>query len=195
MLTLFHAPRSRSSRILWLLEELEAEYDVRRVSIRRMDGSGERDKANPHPSGQVPVVLHEGAVVSESSAVVLYLTDLFPESEMGRPIGHPERGAYLTWLAYYAGVMEPAVTAHYFDAAKPDTHFGRLYDEMVERLSTTLAEHDYLLGDRVSAADILIASVMQWAASSMPDLDVLRAHLDRMQSRPALARAMARDDA
>jgi glutathione S-transferase len=195
MLTLFHAPRSRSSRILWLLEELGADYDVRRVSIRRMDGSGERDPANPHPAGQVPAIVHDGAVVSESSAVVLYLTDLFPGAEMGRAIGDPERGAYLTWLAYYAGVIEPAVTAHFLDAAKPGTPFGKLYENMVERLSTALSQHDYLLGNRVSAADILIASVMQWAASAMPDLEVLRAHLGRMQARPALARAMARDDA
>jgi glutathione S-transferase len=193
MLTLIHAPRSRSSRILWLLEELGAEYDVRYVDIRRGDGSGARDPKNPHPAGQVPALLHNGAVISESSAVVLYLTDLFPGSEMGRPIGHPNRGGYLTWLTYYAGVVEPAVTARHLKVAEPGSPFGKQFAELGERLQATLSRHDYLLGDTASGADILFASVMQWAASLMPDLDVLRAHAARMQARPALARSLAKD--
>ena len=195
MLTLFHAPRSRSTRILWLLEELGADYELRRVAIRRMDGSGERDPGNPHPAGQVPVLLDGDTFVTESSAVVLYLTDLFPDAEMGRVIGDPERGAYLSWLSYYAGAVEPAVSARYYGGAKPDTHFGRTYDEMIERLSMALSQHDYVLGDRVSGADILIASIMQLAGSALPDLAVLRDHLERMEARPALARARAKDDA
>jgi glutathione S-transferase len=195
MLTLIHAPRSRSSRILWLLEELGADYEVQYVDIRRADGSGERDPANPHPAGQVPALIHDGAVISESAAVVLYLTDLFPQSALGRPIGHPERGAYLTWLAYYAGVVEPAVTARYAKLGEPGTPFAKLFDELGHRLEAQLSQHAYLLGDTPSGADILFASIMQWAASLMPDLDVLRAHAARMATRPALARAMAKDAA
>ena len=195
MLTLIHSPQSRSTRILWLLEELGATYDVRYVGIRRMDGSGARDPANPHPAGQVPALLHDGAVISESSAIVLYLTDLFPDSEMGRPIGHPERGAYLTWLAYYAGVLEPAVTARQLQIATPGSLFARQFDELGERLQATLSRHDYLLGDTVSGADILVSSVMQWSASLMPDLEVLRSHAERMSVRPALARGLQRDAA
>ena len=195
MLTLIHAPKSRSSRILWLLEELGANYDVHYVDIRRGNGTGARDPANPHPAGQVPAILHDGALVSESSAVVLYLTDLFPQSEMGRPIGHPERAAYLTWLAYYAGVVEPSVTARSVKMAEPGTPFGKQFEELTARLEATLSKQDYLLGDTVSGADILFASVMQWAASLMPDLDVLRAHAARVGARPALARGLARDAA
>lgn len=195
MLTLIHAPRSRSSRILWLLEELGADYDVRYVDIRRADGSGARDPANPHPAGQVPALVHDGAVISESSAVVLYLTDLYPESEIGRPVGHTERGAYLTWLAYYAGVVEPVVTARHLKLAEPGTAFGKRFDELGERLEATLSRHDYLVGDTVSGVDILFASVMQWAAALLPDLDALRAHAARMTARPALARATAKDSA
>ena len=68
MLTLIHAPQSRSSRIIWLLEELGAEYDIRYVSIRRWDGSGGPDENNPHPHNQVPALLHNGALVTESTA-------------------------------------------------------------------------------------------------------------------------------
>ena len=52
MLTLVHAPRSRSSRFVWLLEEIGEPYDIQYVSIRRVDGSGAVDPANPHPHGR-----------------------------------------------------------------------------------------------------------------------------------------------
>ena len=101
MLTLFHAPQSRSSRIVWLLEELGVDYDIRYVDIfRSMTGSGGRDAANPHPDGKVPALTHNDALVTESAAVALYLTDLFPEAGLGAAAGSAERAAYVTWLAW-----------------------------------------------------------------------------------------------
>ena len=55
MITLFHAPKSRSSRFIFLLEELGAPYEIKIVNIRRGDGSGALDAANPHPHGKAPV--------------------------------------------------------------------------------------------------------------------------------------------
>ncbi|WYX53323.1 glutathione S-transferase N-terminal domain-containing protein [Achromobacter xylosoxidans] len=80
MLTLYHAPRSRSFRILWLLEELGVPYDTEMVSIRRRDGSGHipPDYIDIHPHGKVPALVHDGVPVFETPAIALYLTDLFP---------------------------------------------------------------------------------------------------------------------
>ena len=62
MITLYHAPQSRSSRIIWLLEELGAPYEIRPVSIfRPMSGQGAPDPANPHPDKRVPAIVHECA--------------------------------------------------------------------------------------------------------------------------------------
>src|SRR4051812_11380776 len=108
MITLYHAPRSRSSRFIFLLEELEAPYDIQTVSIRRGDGSGALDPANPHPHGKTPAISDDGHLVFESAAIALYLTDKFPKNKIGPLAGDPLRAPYLTWLAYYAGVMEPA---------------------------------------------------------------------------------------
>ena len=83
MLTLFHAPWSRSSRLVWLLEEIGAGYEICYCDIPRMDGSGARDPRNPHPDGKVPALLHDDVLVTESAAVALYLTDLFPEAGLG----------------------------------------------------------------------------------------------------------------
>src|SRR5262245_16832534 len=98
MLTLHHAPRTRSSRIVWLLEELEAPYQIQYTTIARADGSGGPDAANPHPDKKVPALVHDGALITESAAIILYLTDLFPEAGLGPRVGDRQRGPYLSWL-------------------------------------------------------------------------------------------------
>ena len=100
MLTLYHAPQSRSSRIVWLLEELEAPYALHITDIPRMDGSGKPDPSNPHPDKKVPAIVDDGVLVTESAAICLYLTDKFPAKGIGPVVGDPLRGPYLTWLAY-----------------------------------------------------------------------------------------------
>ena len=110
MLTLFHAPKSRSSRMIFLFEELQVPYEIKLVTIRRRDGSGALDSANPHPHGKVPTISDDGIVVFESSAIALYLTDRYPKNHLGLLVGEPERGAYLTWLSYYSGVLEPSTS-------------------------------------------------------------------------------------
>src|SRR5687767_15011209 len=64
MLTLYHAPQSRSTRIIWLLEELGAEYNLIYTNIPRMDGSGGPDENNPHPDKKVPALAHNGALIT-----------------------------------------------------------------------------------------------------------------------------------
>ena len=113
MLTLYHAPKARSFRTLWLLEEIGSPYEIKTVSIRRGDGSGTRDSANPHPHGKVPALVHNGALIYETTAIALYLTDAFPDAHLGPKVGEADRGAYLTWLSYYSGVFEPSLTAKF----------------------------------------------------------------------------------
>jgi glutathione S-transferase len=196
MLTLYHAPKSRSTRILWLLEELGAPYELVYVDIARMDGSGGPDPRNPHPDKKVPALVHDGTLVTESAAVVLYLTDLYPEAGIGRPIGDPERGPYLTWLFYYAGVIEPVVHFHYFGLADNEalrrTFRGK--PELDRRIADALAAHPYLVGDRFSGADIMVVSLAQYARDMLPKGDVVDAYIERCTTqRPAFARAMAKD--
>jgi len=105
MITLFHAPKSRSSRFIFLLEELGAPYEIRIVNIRRGDGSGALDDANPHPHGKVPAIRHGNEIVFESPAIVAYLADAFPDAGLAPRPGEAGRGAYLTMLAYYGDVL------------------------------------------------------------------------------------------
>ncbi|MCW0001937.1 glutathione S-transferase [Pararhizobium sp. YC-54] len=193
MLTLIHAPQSRSSRIIWLLEELGAEYDIRYVSIRRWDGSGGPDDNNPHPHKQVPALLHNGALITESTAVVQYLVELYPQSELGRPPGHAERGAYLSWLAYYAGVIEPSGSAFLSGVAAGHPALLKVYEDMCVHVVATLTKQPYLLGNTISAADLLLVSALTWMRKLLPDSAVVDQYVQSITARPALARARAVD--
>src|SRR6185312_3532431 len=121
MITLFHRPKTRSSRFLWLLEELGAPYEIKSVTTRTRDGAGAIDPANPHPHGKVPAIQDsdDGTVVFESPAIVLYLTDKFPKAGIGPTVGDHDRGAYLSWLSYYTGVLEPAFMSKFMNVEVP----------------------------------------------------------------------------
>jgi glutathione S-transferase len=195
LLTLYHAPRSRSSRIIWLLEELGADYEIRYVDIPRLDGSGRPDASNPHPDKKVPALAHAGVLVTESAAICLYLTDLHPGAGIGPRVGDAKRGPYLSWLAYYAGVMEPVVTIEFVGLGNHEglarTFRGR--KEMHQRIVDGLQAGPFLLGESFSAADVLLGSMGQWARDMLPAGDLVDAYLARLNARPALARAFAKD--
>ncbi|WP_066682915.1 glutathione S-transferase family protein [Caulobacter sp. CCH9-E1] len=194
MLTLFHAPRSRSTRFIWLLEELGAPYEIRKVDIfRSISNTGARDPANPHPHGQVPALLDDGVLITESAAIALYLTDKFPEAGLGPVVGDPLRGPYLSWLAYYAGVLEPCVTNLW--KQRQDDQDKAQYQAMDDRLRSTLEGSPWLLGDAFSAADIMFVSLLQFARQMLPPHKAYDDWLARANARPALARALAKDDA
>ena len=195
MLTLFHSPKSRSSRMLWLLEEIGAPYEVRYVSIPRRDAPDALpDPANPHPDKKVPCLQHDGAVIFESAAIALYLTDAFPEAGIGASVGDTLRASYVSWLFYYGGVIEPNMVVQFSGLAaqtgpggwgRPDT-MNRLISEAVER-------GPYLLGERFTAVDILIGSMGAWAREMLPPGAAMDAYLQRLSQRPALARSFVRD--
>jgi len=195
MITLYHAPQSRSSRMIWLLEELAQPYEIRQVSIfRPMSGEGEGDPANPHPDKQVPALVHDGGLIAESAAIVLYLTDAFPAAGLGPAMGDPRRGPYLTWLAWYAAALEPAVGAS-FNGELDQPMKRRAYDAVIARLDAALSEGPYVMGEQFTGADILVSSAFNWARQAFPESAVFDAYAERCRTRPAALRAAAKDEA
>jgi glutathione S-transferase len=201
MITLYHAPKSRSSRFLWLLEEIGEPYTVKAVSIRRADGSGASAAANDeyrkiHPHGKVPAVVHDGIPVFESAAIACYLGDLYPKARVAPPMGDKNRGPYLTWLAYYTGVLEPAFVgkALGFTITNSTTGWAST-DDVLRYVCGKLERGPYLLGEDFSTADVLFGSTFALFMGSplLPKNDVLTAYVDRLKKRPAYARAAAKD--
>ncbi len=196
MITLFHRPKTRSSRFIFLLEELAVPYEIRIVTTRNRDGTGAVDPANPHPHGKVPALSDDGIIVFESPAIALYLTDRFPETGLGPKIGARERGPYLSWLSYYTGVLEPAFMCKFMDVEVPRGTAGWVaVEEAMPAVIDALTTRPYLLGERFSAADILYGTTFAMFGQSpmMPKSPIIEAYVQRIVSRPAYSRAQARD--
>jgi len=198
MITLYHAPRSRSSRIIWLLEELEAPYEIEIVPIVRGDGTGspapDSYKA-VNPLKKVPAIKVYDEIVYESAGICLYLTDSHQKKQIGPLPGDNTRAEYVRWLFFYAGALEPAATARFqgWDKDKP-TGFGT-FEEIEGIVSSQLESAPYMLGDTFSAADILYGSaVMFFKGTLFPARKHYDDYLARLIERPAYQRSQKRDD-
>jgi glutathione S-transferase len=192
-LTLFHSPDSRSSRLIWLLEELGPDYELHYTNIRRRAGLGDADPTNPHPDKRVPALVHGKELVTEVAAIALYLTDLAPESALSVRIGDPLRGSYLTWLAFYAGEIEPAFAARIAGHAIADERAEETFSRVTRRVVAALESGPYLLGDRLTAADILVSGPFEWFSELVPD-KVIGSWVERLLKRDAAQRWLEKDD-
>lgn len=197
MITLFHHPKTRSSRFVFLLEELGAPYELKIVALRRADGTGEKDRTNPHPHGKVPAISDDGIVVFESPAIALYLTDKYPKNGIGPAVGDAKRGAYLSFLAYYGDVLEPAIMSKFLNTPVPRGTAGWVpIEEAMEFVIQTLSAGPYILGEKFSAADVLYGTMLGMFGASplLPKSSVVDAYVKRCLERPAYARALAKDN-
>jgi glutathione S-transferase len=194
--TFFHAPNSRSTGVLTLLEELGCDYDLHLLNLKT------GDQRKPvylaiNPMGKVPAIKHGDAVVTEQGAVYLYLADLFPEAGLAPPIGDPLRGPYLRWLVFYGSSFEPAIIdlAQKREPAPAATSPYGDYDTVLKTLTSQLEKGPYLLGERYTAADVLWGVALAWttAFKLVPALPTIQAYIDRVNSRPAVVRAREKD--
>ena len=106
-ITLYHAPQTRSTGAMVLVEELGADVDV---VVLDMKAGEQRQPAflAVNPMGKVPALLDGDALVTEQVAVFLFLADRFPERGLAPPVGDALRGPYLRWMAFYGSSFEPA---------------------------------------------------------------------------------------
>lgn len=198
MPTLYHSPNSRSTSILVLIEEmgLADRIEVHDVTIPRQDGSGGPDPRNPHPEKKVPYLTDGEDQIRERGAIIAFLTDKFPEAGLGRPVGHPQRGAFLSWLFYYQGVMEPVLVLDWAKIDHPVLHATfRDRDAVFARLSEALDSQPYLLGQEYSAVDLLLSSPFHWLPDAIPEQPAIQAWVKRCADRPALKAITERERA
>jgi glutathione S-transferase len=195
-LVFYHSPNTRSSGTLILLEELRAPYELRLVNMKAGE---QREPAYlaVNPMGKVPAILHGETLVTEQVAITLHLADLFFEAKLAPALDDARRGAYLRWLVFYAACFEPAVVDR---ALKREPALPRMlpygdFDTMLKTLTDRLAAGPYLLGDEISAADLLWGTGLGWTTmfKLVPELPVIMDYVARINARPAVAAAKARD--
>ena len=197
MLTLYHSPNSRSTSVVQLINEMGIadQIDLIEVTIPREDGSGGRDPKNPHPEGKVPYLVDGEDWVRERAAIILYLTDRFPASGLGRSVGDPQRGRYLSWLTWYQGVFEPVAIMGWAKVDHPAiTASLRDYDTALQRLDEVLSQQPYLLGPDFSAADLLCSGTFAWFGDQLPATPAVTAWVARCQDRDAVRKTQAQDN-
>ena len=191
---LYWCERTRAVRAVWMMEELGVPYERVRIDIR-----DEKSRANPafratSPMGKVPA-LEDGTVrIWDSGAICAYLADQYPAAKLAPAIGSPERGAYLMWLMYTNSVIEPAM-GEKFGGLKPNTvSYGwGSWDQMLATLRTAVERGPWILGERFSAADVLLGMSCNFLRQfkMIENESVLFAYADRCAARPAFQRAYA----
>ena len=134
------------------------------------------------------------ACVAESGAIIAYLAEKFPQAGLAPPIGEPTRGRYLQWLFFSGSCIEAAITQKFANVADAGRSAGLgLFRQGVQRAGEKfLSATPYLLGEKFSAADVLIGADLHFAIDVFKMLEprpVFAAYLERCRSRPAFLRA------
>jgi glutathione S-transferase len=202
MLTLYYSAQSRAIRPRWLLEEAGVPYELKRLNLQ----AGEQKKPEYlkiNPNGAVPALVDGDLTLFESAAICQYLADKFPEKHLAPPLGSRDRALYYQWIHFaMSGLEPPAVNIFLHTMIKPEAErLPSLVTESRAQLKAALqvvegavAGKTFLVGDALTAADVMIGSTLAWAQmmGMLGDgLPATTAYLGRLAARPAFQRTMA----
>jgi glutathione S-transferase len=215
MIIVHHLNNSRSQRVLWLLEELGLEYEIRRYQRDPKTMLAPPSLRAVHPLGKSPVITDGALTLAESGAIIEYVVDRYGDGRLAPATGTPERLRYTFWLHYAEGsAMPPLLMKLIFDRietapmpffARPIARAiaGRAKSSFIEPQialhlayqESELAQHRWFAGNEFTAADIQMSFPIE-AAAARAGLDASRpklaAFLDRIHARPAYQRALER---
>jgi glutathione S-transferase len=188
---LYRRLASRAFPVLWMLEELGLSY--RDAPWRR----GEPLPAALHeisPLGFTPALADGVAHVTEAPAICLYLADRYGYGTLAPRIEDPERGRYLQWTIYSTAVLEPARELQLTTVTPTRNDYGLgfpAFERVAEIVAAAVAPGPWLLGERFSAADVMLGSVVSISlfCGTIPPLPALVAYNERLSARPANQRA------
>jgi glutathione S-transferase len=189
---LFHVPGSRSTRVLWTLEEIGRPYDLTTLTWDERKGEEHRRR---HPLGKVPAFeFDDGQVLFESAAICLQLADLNPEAELVPPLGSPERARVYQWTVFAIAELEKV--AFPWNRARrsneDETETAEKFAPVGEALRAALTA-PWIAGDDFTVADILIVSILRNTVELglLEPSDPVTAYVERGLARPAQLRAEA----
>lgn len=168
MYKLYDNKASRAARVRWMLEEVGAPYELVRLEMADLDTPGYR---RIYPLGCLPALEEDGERMIESVAMCAHLADKFPEKGLAPAPGTRERALYYQWLFFGVAELERAL-GDMFEAGQlpegPESEKALAaaraeYAERAAVLKRELAAKEWLLGNRFSAADVVIGSMLVWA--------------------------------
>ena len=213
MLTVHHLENSRSQRILWLLEELGADYEIKRYGRDKVTSLAPPELRAVHPLGKSPVITDGDATIAESGAIIEYLVAKFDNGTLLPSHETPEHRAYVYWLHYAEGTFGPlmlvAVILGRIETAKMPFFVKPIAKGIVQKvregfldanikrnldyMESTLQHSTWFCGEHMTAADVQMSFAIEAAevrTNLVNDYPRLAAFLQRVRARPAYKRAL-----
>ena len=211
MITVHHLNNSRSQRVLWLLEELGALYEVKRYERDKTTMLAPKELKAIHPLGKSPVITDGNRTIAETGAIVEYLLESYGRGRLIPPQGSDDRLRYTYWLHYAEGsAMTPLLLKLIFTRLPmnaPGLLRGvvksisnkaneRLADPQIrthlDYWDNELSKSQWFAGNEFTAADIMMSFPLEAAAARADGKSrpMVKAFLDRIHARPAYQAAL-----
>ena len=187
---LYFNPQSRAVIAKWMLDECGAAYEVVPIDFAKREHKS-AEFLSINPAGKLPALTDGDAKVFETGAICLYLADKFPEAKLAPKVGAPERGRYLSLMAYSMAQVEPALGDRLLKL-ETDQHRGWSdYETVLDVLERELGAGPYFFGAQFTAADVMLGAMLIWqrwlkAGAERPKL---AAYVDRLLARPHAIKA------
>ena len=189
-------PRTRSSRVLWLLEEIGERYELTEIAgVQRRSA----EHLRRHPLGRVPALeFGDRTIMFESAAICLQLADLNPAAGLIPPLGSSERALVYQWVMFAVAELEAPLFRWIRELSEGTTESPARdrFTQAAVAIESALDTREWLLDAQFTVADVMCASVLQGADSRemLRPWPGLEAYVQRSESRPAYARAAAITD-
>jgi glutathione S-transferase len=190
---LYYMPRTRSSRVLWMLAEIGAPCELIKLAPEERKSAVHLAR---HPLGRVPALeLDDGTVMFESAAICLQLADLHPDAGAIPPVGSAERALAYQWVLFGMTELEAPLFRWLREAAagSTDPPSRERFADAAAAIETALEGRDWLLPEHFTVADVICASVLGGAHSRglLAEWPGLQAYVERAEARPAFIEAAA----
>jgi glutathione S-transferase len=197
MITLHHLNKSRSKRIIWLLEELNVPYQIKAYKRDSVTHLAPAELKQIHPLGKSPVIDEDGKVLAESGAITEFLAERFASDRLVPGKDSDQYPLYLQWLHFAESSAALPLLMHYFlKVDGSETKFMASYNQkevslVLGYLNDHLSDNQWLVGEQFTAADILISFIIEMAAGLglLADFPALQGYLTALSSRPAAIKA------
>ncbi|MEE8310293.1 MAG: glutathione S-transferase family protein [Hyphomicrobium sp.] len=200
MYVLYGFPGSRTTRVTWMIEEIGADYEF--VATRPHS----KIAYSVNPSGKLPALKVDSETIVDSIAICSYLADCHPEAGLTYSPGTIERAQMESWLQFAALDLEAPLwmfNRQTMILPKPKRTPGILdvctedWANALKAMAARLGENTYAMGERFTVADVVLGHIGRWAAQIKYPIEPqsVSSYFDRVQRRPALARALERESA
>jgi glutathione S-transferase len=193
---LYYMPRTRSSRVLWMLEEIAQPYELTEITGAQRRSA---EHLGRHPLGRVPALeLGDGTTVFESAAICLTLADLNPSAHLIPPLGTSQRALVYQWVLFATTELEAPLFRWIRELGEGVTEppARERFTQAAGAIEAALAGSDWLVGNAFTVADVMCASVLEGANSRqmLRPWPGLEGYVQRSEARPAYARAAVVSD-